>query len=157
MKERNKAVPAVYLFLEKEGKILLHLRQNTGYMDGNWDVPAGHVEESELPTAAMVREAKEEIGITLRPEDLKPALAMYKVKHDTTGDRADYFFRATRWEGEITNMEPQKCADIKWFDPTMLPLNMTPHIREAIDCVLKGISYTELDERWLRSHGAWTL
>ena len=61
MKTRNKAVPAVYLILERDNKILIARRANTGYEDGNYQVPAGHVEEAELPTEAVIREAKEEV------------------------------------------------------------------------------------------------
>lgn len=55
MATRNKAIPAVYIFLEKDGKFLIARRCNTGYQDGNYQVPAGHVDEGELPTEAMVR------------------------------------------------------------------------------------------------------
>ena len=33
-KERFKVVPAVYLIIKNDNKILLSLRENTGYMDG---------------------------------------------------------------------------------------------------------------------------
>ena len=95
-KERNKAVPAVYLVLEDAGSILVGLRQNTGYEDGMYQVFAGHVEEGELPKEAMIREANEELGITLYPDDLFLAHTMYRAKRDETGDRADYFSSAGR-------------------------------------------------------------
>lgn len=41
MKERHKVVPAVYLFLIKDEKILLGRRCNTSYMDGKYMVPRG--------------------------------------------------------------------------------------------------------------------
>jgi len=71
MKTRNKAIPASYLFLEKDGKILVARRCNTGYQDGKYQIPAGHVEMGELPTEALIRETKEEIGIDLNPADLE--------------------------------------------------------------------------------------
>ena len=53
-----------------EKEILLQLRQNTGYMDNMYDFAcSGHVEKGESYTTALVREAKEEIGITLKEED----------------------------------------------------------------------------------------
>ena len=61
-RDRNKAVPASYLFLQKGDGILLMRRQNSGYYDGWYTVPAGHVEAGELPVDALLREAKEEIG-----------------------------------------------------------------------------------------------
>ena len=70
MKIRNKAVPAVYILLEQGGKVLLGRRCNTGYQDGNYQVPAGHVEEGELPTEAIIRETKEEVNVDLAPSRL---------------------------------------------------------------------------------------
>ncbi len=68
--ERNKAVTAVYLILKREGKILIARRCNTGYQDGNYQLPAGHVDAGELPTEAMIREGNEEIGIVLKKDDV---------------------------------------------------------------------------------------
>lgn len=52
-KERPKAVPAVYLFMRNGNEILLMRRQNTGYFDGWYSVPSGHVEVGELPLQAL--------------------------------------------------------------------------------------------------------
>ena len=146
MKIRHKAVPAVYLILKKEGQILLARRCNTGYQDGNYHLPSGPVEESEFPTAALLREAKEEIGIDLSGSELHLAHVLYRLKHDETGDRIDLFFTADTWKGEIKNMEPQKCDDLKWVKLTELPENMTPYIRHTIGCIEKNIFSSELEK-----------
>ena len=157
MKIRNKAVPAVYVFLERGGEILLARRANTGYQDGNYNVPSGHVEASELPKTAMVREAKEEIGIDLLPEDLELVHISYRPKHDETGDRVDFFFRARKWGGEVTNMEPEKCDDLRWVKPTDLPASMTPHVREAIESMVNGVLFSELGVDFLKANNVWML
>ena len=41
---KHTIIPAVHLFLIREKSVLLARRFNTGYCDGNWSVPAGHVE-----------------------------------------------------------------------------------------------------------------
>lgn len=157
MKTRNKAVPASYLFLEKEGKILVTRRCNTGYQDGNYQVPAGHVEEGELPTEAVIREAKEEIGVDVHPADLELVHVSYRPKHDETGDRVDFFFRAKKWKGEVTNMEPRKCDDLKWVSYAEMPENMTLHVRKAIEGMNKGIFFDEIGLDQLKSHGLYLL
>jgi 8-oxo-dGTP pyrophosphatase MutT (NUDIX family) len=157
MKERNKAVPAVYLLLTQEGMILMALRHNTGYQDGNWNVPSGHVEAGESPKAAMIREAKEEIGIDLAPDDLEFVHVSHRPKHDPTGDRIDFFFRARQWAGELKNAEPEKCAQLRWVSPAHLPENVTPHVRYIIEAVERDKMYSELDEQWIRSTGTWLL
>lgn len=157
MKIRNKAVPAVYIFLEQNGEILLARRVNTGYHDGNYNVPAGHVEAGELPSAAMIREAKEEVGIDILPKDLKLVHISYRPQHNETGDRIDLFFHTTKWSGEIKNMEPDKCDELKWCKPTDLPKNMMPQVQEAIESMINGVIFSELDEKWLRERGEWRL
>src|SRR3989338_5936786 len=112
-KERNNAVPASYLILRKGKEILFMRRKGSGYYDGWYSVPAGHVEAGELPVDALLRETKEELGITLDKNDARLVHTMYRTKHDETGDRADLFFKVAKWAGEITNAEPHKCDDIK--------------------------------------------
>ena len=57
--ERFKLVPAAYLVIVREGKILLLRRFNTGFEDGNYSMIAGHLEGNETFIQAMVREARE--------------------------------------------------------------------------------------------------
>lgn len=144
-KDRNKAVPAVYILLKQDDKILLTRRANTGYMDGLYSLPSGHVEASELPIAGIIREAKEEIGIDLKPEDVHFVHAMYRVQQDPTGDRIDIFFKGDKWTGTISNTEPDKCDDVAWFPLNALPDNMIDHIKLVIGCSEKGVVYSELD------------
>jgi len=144
MRDRNKAVPASYLILQQGNKILLMRRQGSGYYDGWYSVPAGHVEEGELLTDCLIRETKEELGIDLDKKDIRLVHTMYRTKHDETGDRADYFFLVTKWHGEPRICEPRKCDDIRWFSREALPENMMHHVREAVECVGKGVSYSEL-------------
>lgn len=142
-KERNKAVPAVYLFLREGDEILLMRRQGSGYYDGWYSVPAGHVEAGELPLESLVRETAEELGIVIDSKDVKLVHTMYRTKHDETGDRVDLFFTVDKWSGEITNVEPHKCTDIQWFSFNKLPENMMHHVREALINSERGIPYSE--------------
>jgi len=88
---RHPQILSVHLFLLKEGKILLQLRKNTGYMDGWWSVIAGHVEARESATNAMIREAMEEAGIKLSREDLVLTHVMHRFENQ---ERVDFFFSA---------------------------------------------------------------
>ncbi len=157
MKERNNAIPAVYLFLEKDGKFLISRRCNTGYQDGTYQVPAGHVEKGELPSDALIREAYEEIGIVLEPGDFEFVHVLYKPKHDNTDNRVDFFFKAKRWKGEVKNMEPNKSDDLKWVTPDELPENTGLHILEAFKCMQKGIFYNEFGIQYLKENGLYKL
>jgi hypothetical protein len=65
---RHKLAGDVHLILlSPAGEILLGQRHNTGYEDGAWHVPSGHLEAGESVIATLVREAKNP-----RPRNNKP-------------------------------------------------------------------------------------
>jgi ADP-ribose pyrophosphatase YjhB (NUDIX family) len=136
-------VPAVYLVLRNKGKTLLLKRQNTGYQDGKYSMIAGHVEEGEPLTKALIREAKEEANLTLRRKDLKLVHVMHRKSADY--ERIDFYFLAERWSGELRNMEPNKCSEIAWF--SKIPKNTIKNVRIALGHIDKGEFYSERD--WL--------
>jgi len=153
--ERNAATTASYLVLRKEGKILFARRCNTGYQDGNYQVPAGHIDAGELPSEALIREVKEEIGIDIKPEDVKFVHTSFRPMMDKTGDRVDYFFEVNTWTGEVTNCEPDKCDDLIWVTADALPENTTPHVRVAIACIEKNEPFSELSVEFLKESGMY--
>lgn len=140
--QRFQAVVAVHLFLLQGDEILLARRYNTGYADGCYSVIAGHLDGGEPLKSAMIREAREETGIDIVPDDLQPVGVMHRREGD---ERIDFFFTATHWIGELRNLEPDKCDDLHWFPLDALPENVVPYVRCAIDNHLAG--------RWLDSFG----
>ncbi len=144
MGDRNPAVTAAYIFLKKDGKFLLGKRQNTGWRDAYYQMPAGHVDAGELPSEAAIREAKEEVGVTIAPADLKFVHIGFRTKHDETGDRVDYYFETERWEGEVYNAEPHKCSELVWVSTDLLPENIVPNTRHVIEALARGEVFSEL-------------
>jgi len=142
IKERHKVIPTSHLFLIKNNKILLLRRFNTGYEDGNYGVVAGHVDKGESFTQCMTREAEEEAGVILEPENLKVAHIMHRNCGEDN-ERVDAFFIAEKWDGKIEIKEPDKCDDLSWFDLDNLPNNVIPYIKQAIDCIRNKTFYSE--------------
>jgi 8-oxo-dGTP diphosphatase len=143
MSKRHTIIPASYLILKKENKILLIRRYNTGFEDGNYSMVAGHVDPGETFTEAMIREAREEAGITLNPSDMKMVHMMHRKSHVDAEERIDAYFLASTWTGELTNKEPHKCDDFSWYTMDSLPENIIPYIRVAIQNVQQHIPYSE--------------
>jgi len=138
---RFKMVASAYLILIKSGKVLLSRRYQTGWQDGSYGLPAGHVEDQETVSMALAREASEEIGIKI---DLKNIKYLHTMHRECGGyERIDIFFSAKKWEGEIINNEPEKCDDLSWFPLRKLPNNTIPYIRSAIMSCVKGVNYSE--------------
>ena len=138
--ERLKLIPEAHLLLFSGNKTLLLLRKNTGYEDGKYSVVAGHLEGGETAREAMAREAMEEAGIKINPEDLMLAHITHRTHQD---ERVAFFFTTGIWEGIPRNMEPEKCDDLSWFPLDSMPDNMVPYVRNAIEQYLKGKTYSE--------------
>lgn len=142
--ERFKLIPAVYLILRRGDEILLLRRANTGYQDGKYSLIAGHLDGDELSTQAIVREAKEEAGITVDPKDLEFVHVCHRLSRNQVGqERIDLFYQTSKWEGEIANTEPHKCDDLSWFGAEDLPSDILPLIKRVLGDVSKGVGYSE--------------
>ena len=97
---------------------------------------AGHIEGGEDLKTAMIREAREEAGI----EILRSNLEVVGVIHFKGNIEYLHFpLEASVWSGEITNMEPDKCDELKWFGIRDLPDNTIPYVRRAIENYCNGI------------------
>ena len=138
--DRFRVVPAAYVVVRRGDEVLLLLRANTGYMDGYWAVPAGHVEQGESAIAAAVRELKEEVGIDVEPAELVPVTAMHRTggNGDPIDERVDFFFMASKWSGEPRLMEPEKAAGLEWFSLDKLPEPLVPHEARVLAAVAEG-------------------
>ena len=131
-------IPAVHMFFVKHDSILLLKRLNTGYHDGDYSVPAGHIEPNESVIAAAIREASEELGILVRPADLTIVQVMHRK---SSRERVDFFLRVNHWQGDIRNHEPDKCEALQWFSVQELPENTIPYIRRAIQNYVQHIPF----------------
>lgn len=128
------------LVLRKEDKVLLHLRKNTGYADGFYGLISGHVEEHESATQAVIREAFEEAGIKILPKHLK---FMHMCHRKTDRCNIDLFFECSKWDGDIENKEPDKCAALEFVSLDRLPENTIEHIAEVLKSSLPDTVYSE--------------
>jgi ADP-ribose pyrophosphatase YjhB (NUDIX family) len=132
-------IVAAHVLFVRDGEVLLLRRFNTGYEDGNYSVPAGHVEADESPSRAAAREAREEVGLEIA-RDAGMSLALV-IHRRTEEPRIDFFFEVTRWVGDVRNLEPEKCDELRWASLDALPENMVPYVRHAIECYKAGMNY----------------
>ncbi|WP_435744451.1 NUDIX domain-containing protein [Nocardioides sp. SYSU DS0663] len=135
-------VPAAYVFLLRDGlagpEVLLQLRRGTGYMDGHWAAAAaGHVERGETAYDAAEREAREEVGV--EGLDLQLVTAMQRTGGgEPIDERIDFFFTSYTWLGEPRIVEPEKCADMRWWPLEALPDPVVPHELAVLRAVRSG-------------------
>lgn len=130
----------VHLFFIRENQILLARRLNTGFRDGEYSVPAGHLDGGETVMQAGIREAREEVGLELEESDMIISSVMHRMDGE---ERVDFFVQVQKWEGEPFNAEPEKCDDLRWVKMNELPDNIIPYIRRAIANHLNGVTFDE--------------
>jgi 8-oxo-dGTP diphosphatase len=130
----------VHMFFIRSDKILLSRRYQTGYMDGYYSVPAGHLDGNEPVSLAAVREAHEELGLRLDPHHIVFAGVFHRHEGD---ERVDFFVHVREWTGEPVNAEPGKCDQLLWVDLQDLPENTIPYVRQAIQNFQDDIFFQE--------------
>lgn len=140
MSPRARFPTTVHLFFFRHGQILLLRRFQTGYRDGEYSVPAGHLDGNETVRAAGQREAAEEVGVRIEAADIHFSSVMHRNEGD---ERIDFFVEISAWNGEPFNNEPHKCDELRWVDVHSLPPNTIPYVRRAIENHENGIRFDE--------------
>ncbi|HJP96588.1 MAG TPA: NUDIX domain-containing protein [Candidatus Saccharimonadales bacterium] len=137
---------AVYLVFERGDKILLSHRSNSGYHDGEYGVPTGHIEDGEPASGAAIRKAEEEVGVKIRMSELRLVHVMHRSSgSDKTKDYIDFYFLVLNFAGEPINKIPRQCSDLKWVKWNELPTNTVPEVRYALERIKEDKIYSEFD------------
>ncbi|WP_165966936.1 NUDIX domain-containing protein [Actinomadura sp. 7K507] len=133
---------APHVLLQREdGRVLVLRRYNTGYRDGWLAPPAGRIEPGEDVLTAAIREAEEEVGVTLRREDAEFTHIMHRTAPSLPGPChavSDYWFFFRHWEGEPHAAEPHKASEALWIDPTTPPEDVIPYCAQALTAITRG-------------------
>lgn len=144
-------VIGVNLYLENpDGQVLLGLRRADSAFAGEvWHFLAGHCEPGESALAGLVREAEEEAGLVIRPEDAELVHIVHLADEPDTGTRprVQFVFRVRRWQGQPELREPDECLAWRWWTPDELPTPIVPYAQTAIQNVRAGRPYGELGWR----------
>ena len=105
---------------------------------GVWSKPGGAVEFGEKVEDAVKREIKEELGVGI---ELSKFLGF--TNHIIKSENQHWVtfnYLAKIIEGEPKIMEPEKIAEIKWFNLKNLPEKLSQTTSEPIKDYLKSIS-----------------
>lgn len=146
MSDRNYYKAAVFVIVRNtSGEVLLQRRKNTGYMDGYYDFPSGHLELGETMPAAAVRELYEEVGLQCAEKDLR----LIHLNQSMFGDYyLNYIFEAMTWQGEPVIGEPEKCSAVCFYPLDELPEKCTVSVRDVVRTDFgEAVSYSAIDAR----------
>lgn len=159
MPPRHALIPASYVYLRRtrtDGavEVLLQRRANTGYRDGHWVAgAAGHVDLGESARETAVREAAEELGVRIDPQDLQLLTVMQRTdgSDDPIEQRVDWFWACDRFTGEPAVQEPSTCSGLGWFALDALPEPMPDYERHVIAAL--GGAAIEVASSWVHERG----
>jgi len=131
MAEKINGISVVFSVLVDNESVLLLRRRDTGYMDGFYDFPSGHLKSPNEPLPeAATRELREESGITAYSENLE-LFYMYQNTNPEGQLYFGYMYNVAKWSGKPRIMEPHKCDDIGFFD-LKNPPKVTKQVKDAL-------------------------
>jgi len=122
--------------IDADKRVLIAQRPEGKAMAGLWEFPGGKVQRGERPETTLIRELREEIGITVSEACLAPLTFASHAYHDFHLLMPLYICR--RWEGDVIAREGQKLAWVranKLRDYKMPPADL-PLIPHLIDLLL---------------------
>ena len=117
---------AIHMIISKNNKILLQKRKGTKLWPGYYALPAGHIDDGENQYDALVREAKEELGIIINPKDIIHSYVVlrrnyFKIDGKQLEPYIDYYFEINKFDGVPKIMEKDKCDELIWARLNSLP------------------------------------
>ena len=126
---------ASYCLVRSNDAILLQRRFNTGYLDGQWALPSGHVVDQEDALTGASRELLEETGLIVESGDWRFVCAMHRRTDRTI---VDLFFTTDKFLGTPRICEPMKCDGLAFFRMAALPQPLAGYIGVALDFLRKA-------------------
>ncbi|MDG4861802.1 (deoxy)nucleoside triphosphate pyrophosphohydrolase [Streptomyces sp. T-3] len=97
--------------LYADGRMLAARRSAPASLAGRWELPGGKVEPGELPEQALVRELREELGVS--------AELLERLPGEWPLGRPGYVLQA--WTAKLISGEPQPLEDhdeLRWLSPS---------------------------------------
>lgn len=139
-------------FLEAAGKVLMMKRRKSPNF-GQWTAPGGKIEFDESPEDCVIREMKEETGLTIH----KPRLAGLVTEVSVRGNYnwLLFVYHCRNFTGDLIECEE---GDLAWLDRAALTdLDMpesdrvfVPHVLNGSDALFQGKFYFDEQTRLVR-------
>ena len=135
------------MICDKKGNVLVQDKKNHPTWHG-WNFPGGHVEQGEYVTPSVIREMKEETGLTI----CRPRLCGVKQFPIEGGRYLVFLFETEAFEGELRSSDE---GEMRWISRSELKHIETVDDLETMVDVMLSPSLTEF--QYLVNGGDWTV
>lgn len=122
------------------GEILLSKRAGHRTGAGSWGLVGGKLKTGESFEETAIRELKEEINLSVTEDNLE-VINFANCADSKTVHFLQVGVLVKNWSGEIKNMEPDKCSDLKFFKLNQLPTELFFATKCNIELFLKNKFY----------------
>ena len=100
--------------LWKDDKMLLGRRSpDRRFYPNVWDLIGGHCEDQEAPEQTLVRELREELGVT--PIEFREIAVLNEPDEASRGAYRYHVYLVTEWSGQLANRQPEEHVALEWF------------------------------------------
>jgi len=113
--------------VDMDGRVLLAQRPRGKQLEGLWEFPGGKIDAHERPEDALIRELREELGITVKAPCLAPLTFASHAYEDFHLLMPLYVCR--KWEGFVQPLDGQT---LKWVRPKDLRAYPMPPADEPL-------------------------
>lgn len=133
----------VHTLLWQRGALLLLRRSATGYLDGYFALPGGHLQQGEGIIDCAIRECREEAGVDLARAGVRPlAVLPYRIKD---GQGVNFIMSCDDFAGQARLAEPDRFDQLCWADPAALPERTVPYVADILEMRATGHWFLEFD------------
>lgn len=141
MEQEPKWITVVALALRGgNGRWLMHRRPPEKHHGGLWEFPGGKVEPDELPDRALEREIREELGIAIRSDLLRPASFAQSAPSNGAPGIVILLYRTDHWTGDPCALEG---GEVAWLTPE----EIAPLPKPPLDVALCRALFGSLSEK----------
>lgn len=130
-------IVAAAALIDGDGRILITQRPPGKAMAGLWEFPGGKLEPGETPEDALVRELREEVGLTVARQDLEPFAFASHTYDDFHLLMPLYTCR--RWQGivKLIDVSAARFAAVSELTDVAMPAADAPLVRQIQSALSK--------------------
>jgi 8-oxo-dGTP diphosphatase len=110
MSPHSRAQDAIVAVLRRSGRYLIILRSPDVYLPGYWAPLSGRVEPGETQADAVIREVREEVGLSAIPRG-----KVWECETDE-GDYVLHWWLAEAAPGDL-QLDPLEVSEARWLEP----------------------------------------